>query len=120
MNTTLYRFTDQEHVTVLAALRFYQMQGLADDPAWRPDIIHDIATGCDDSVVSLDGNGINVLCERLNTDDLTTRTVQVLRLAISRAEVELSRWPEADTGSAEHRALRTALGRYQETLDRLT
>ncbi|HRG54987.1 MAG: hypothetical protein JNG82_08620 [Opitutaceae bacterium] len=103
MNSTLHHLSGQEHATVLAALRFYQMQGLADDPALRPDIIHDIATGCDGSVVSLNGSGIDVLCERLNTNDPTTRTVQVLRLAIGRAEAELGRWPETGTGSTEHR-----------------
>ena len=60
---------DQELATVLAALRYYQEQGLADNPDLRPEAIHDIAIGGDeaDSIASLDGASIDELCERLNT-----------------------------------------------------
>ena len=54
--------------TVLAALRYYQQQGLG-DPDLRPDAIHDIATD-HGQVVSLDAEGIDELCEALNTAEL--------------------------------------------------
>lgn len=60
----LYEISDQEHATVLAALRTYQQRGYG-DPANRPDNIHEIATNCD-LVISLDDEGIDALCERLN------------------------------------------------------
>lgn len=57
--------TTQERNTILAALRYYQSEGLADDPGRRSDLIHAIATG-DDQDSSLDGEGIDSLCEKLN------------------------------------------------------
>ncbi len=56
----------EELATILAALRFYQGQGLG-DPENRPTAIHEIATCCDE-VVSLDDEGIDALCEKLNTE----------------------------------------------------
>jgi len=123
--------TDQEHATVLAALRFYQHQGLADDPGLRPDVIHDIATGGGNAsfAASLDGRGIDTLCERLNTGgedaaapapQISAAIRQALGLAASRAERELGRWPASEVDSPEHRALRTALGCYQAALDQLS
>lgn len=56
--------TDQEHATILAALRFYQEKGQG-DPDNRSDMIHDIATN-GDAVISLDDEGIDELCERIN------------------------------------------------------
>lgn len=50
--------------TILAALRFYQQQGQG-EPSNRSSAIHDIATDCDEQV-SLDSDGIDDLCERLN------------------------------------------------------
>lgn len=131
MNSANYRMTDQEHATVLAALRFYQHEGLADDPDLRPDGIHDIATGGGNTgfAASLDGRGIDTLCERLNTEDegnvhpsahTPTSIRQALELAASRAELELGRWPASEVDIPEHRALRTALGCYQAALDQLT
>lgn len=56
----------QDLATILAALRFYQQSGMG-DPDNRSDEIHDIATsGGDDT--SMDDEGIDDLCERLNTD----------------------------------------------------
>jgi hypothetical protein len=60
------RVSEQDLATVLAALRFYQEHGQG-DPANRSDQIHDLATNCD-QVVSLDEDGIDELCERLNLD----------------------------------------------------
>ncbi|WP_145928500.1 hypothetical protein OH491_24710 [Termitidicoccus mucosus] len=70
-NTSCHRLTAQEHATVLAALRYYQRQGLADDSDLRPAEIHDIATGGDRAcfAASLDAAGIDALCERLNTTE---------------------------------------------------
>lgn len=56
---------DAELATVLAALRFYQRAGMG-DPDNRDDDIHDIATGGGEVMSSLDDDGIDALCERLN------------------------------------------------------
>lgn len=53
-----------EHATILAALRYYQQQGMG-DPDNRSDDIHDIATNGDQET-SLDEDGIDDLCEKLN------------------------------------------------------
>ncbi len=59
------RITGQEFHTVLAALRYYQMQGLG-DPAYRPLEIHEIATNASNLIASLDTEGIRQLCVALN------------------------------------------------------
>lgn len=56
---------ESELHTLLAALRFYQQQGQG-EPANRSDVIHDLATNGDE-VISLDDEGIDQLCERINT-----------------------------------------------------
>lgn len=56
---------DAEHATILAALRFYQRAGMG-EPDNRSDEIHDIATNCGAVTSSLDEDGINELCERIN------------------------------------------------------
>ena len=53
-----------ERATILAALRYYQQQGQG-DPSNRSDEIHDIATDGDNQI-SLDEEGIDVLCEKVN------------------------------------------------------
>lgn len=58
--------TRQEFNTILAALRFYQGAGQG-DPANRSDSIHDIATDFD-SDISMDAEGIDSLCEKLNCE----------------------------------------------------
>lgn len=55
----------EELSTILGALRYYQEQGLADTPAYRPDGIHDIVTD-GDTLLSLNGDDIDDLCERIN------------------------------------------------------
>lgn len=65
MNTI--SLSDRELATVLAALRFYQSQSLADCPDRRPTEIQAIATdGLPDGDQGLDAIGIDALCERLN------------------------------------------------------
>jgi hypothetical protein len=121
MKTLRYGLNEQEQATVLAALRYYQMQGLG-DPANRPDAIHEIATGVNDTIVSLDDKGINALCERLNMEDverIDEKVRKALRCAIRRAEKELLNWPMDQEDNAEHRVLRKALGKYQEAWDLL-
>lgn len=54
-----------ELATILAALRFYQEQGMG-DPFNRSNDIHEIAHDGGE-VISLDDEGIDELCERLNT-----------------------------------------------------
>ena len=63
--------TDQEHATILAALRYYQKNGQG-EPNNRSDDFHTIATP-DDCVISMDADGIDELCEKLNceTVDIT-------------------------------------------------
>lgn len=52
--------------TILAALRYYQPQGLADDPTLRSDAIHEIATANDTILSSMCGEEIDALCDELN------------------------------------------------------
>lgn len=61
----MYNIDSQDSATILAALRFYQERGMG-DPANRSDAINDIATNGGE-VISLDAEGIDDLCERLNT-----------------------------------------------------
>ncbi len=56
--------TPQELNTVLAALRYYQEKGMG-DPYCRSDYIHEIATNGGEDI-SLDSEGIDDLCDRLN------------------------------------------------------
>lgn len=62
--TNILLVDDQQHATVLAALRYYQEQGMG-EPEKRSDDIHDIAT-CGDTVISLDTAAIDLLCEQIN------------------------------------------------------
>lgn len=67
MKTESYPLNAKEHATVLAALRYYQEQGLADDGIHRPRAIHEIATGGNGRFRhGLTADGIDRLCERLN------------------------------------------------------
>lgn len=65
----LYALTDAQHATVLAALRFYQEEGMG-DPAKRSDAIHFIASNGNVVDPGLDAAGIDALCESLNHDGL--------------------------------------------------
>lgn len=63
---------DQEFHTIIAALRYYQEQGLG-NPANRPDEIHALATNAhavweEGDVTSLDDEGIDALVERINCE----------------------------------------------------
>lgn len=60
----LYQLDDAQHATVLAALCYYQRQGMG-DPSKRDDDIHEIATN-GDTVVSLDDAGIDELRMSIN------------------------------------------------------
>ena len=62
--------TEQDTATILAALRYYQQNGQG-EPDNRADDIHDIATA-GDAVISLDSDGIDALCERINTAEAAT------------------------------------------------
>ncbi len=55
---------EAEHATILAALRYYQENGQG-DPSNRSDDIHAIAAP-DHVMSSLDDDGIDALCERIN------------------------------------------------------
>ncbi|MBM2293794.1 hypothetical protein JQX09_17845 [Sulfitobacter pseudonitzschiae] len=55
---------EQEHATILAALRFWQTSGMC-EPDNRSDALHDIATNGSD-VISLDADAIDALCEKIN------------------------------------------------------
>ena len=62
---TMRSLHPDELATVLAALRWYQREGLG-DPAKRPTEIHEIATNNGEGI-SLDDIAIDKLCEELNT-----------------------------------------------------
>lgn len=59
-----YKLDGQEVATILAALRYYQEQGMG-EPSNRSNAIHDIATDGDNQI-SMDAEGIDALCEQLN------------------------------------------------------
>ena len=59
-----YRLDGQEVATILAALRYYQEQGMG-DPANRSAAIHEIATDGDNQI-SMDDEGVDALCEWMN------------------------------------------------------
>lgn len=61
---TLFAVDEQQHATLIAALRYYQEQGMG-DPNKRSDAIHDIATNCGE-VTSLDDRDIDDLVDQLN------------------------------------------------------
>lgn len=69
MNQSVILIDDQQHATILAALRFYQQEGMG-DPAKRSDAIHDIATNMDE-VISLDEAGIDELVAQLQFPSIT-------------------------------------------------
>ena len=54
-----------ELATVLAALRYYQQEGLG-DPDNRPSDIHTNTATDDDCCISLDAEAVDTLCERIN------------------------------------------------------
>ena len=61
----IYGLDIDESSTVLAALRYYQENGQG-DPDNRSDEIHEIATNGGEVMSSLDDDGIDDLCERIN------------------------------------------------------
>lgn len=65
MTTYKIELDAAELATVLAALRFYQSEGMG-DPMNRTDDIHDIATNGETLTASLDDDGIDALCYRIN------------------------------------------------------
>lgn len=65
-NDVVIQRGSDEHATILAALRYYQEQGMG-DPFNRSDSIHDIATNGGEVFSSLDAEGIDRLCEQLNS-----------------------------------------------------
>ncbi|MBI5425735.1 MAG: hypothetical protein HZA32_16795 [Opitutae bacterium] len=117
MNTIHYGMDEREHATVLAALRHYQA-ALATGvfPA-----IAEIATA-GGLIRALEEQEIDALCERLNSDRperINRKVREALRTAIRLAERELMNWKLDRVDDAKHRALRKALGRYQEAWDLL-
>lgn len=97
---------NQELATVLAALRFYQANGQG-NPANRSDAIHDIATAGDE-VISLDDDGIDDLCERLNCEDgpkvlvnIHGGLVQDVYVDGKLGEVLILDWDQEGSGSDE-------------------
>ena len=67
MSQTIISVDAAELATILAALRFYQRAGQG-DPANRSEDIHLIATD-GDSQISLDAEGIDAICERINLNE---------------------------------------------------
>lgn len=63
--TKLYKIDDRAHATILAALRYWQLQGLMSEA----HAIHDIANN-EGTLDPLSHDEIGVLCERFNCGDL--------------------------------------------------
>lgn len=76
----LLNISTQRQATILAALRFYQEKGMG-DPDNRSQAIHDIATACD-TVISLDADAIDELCEGINGGDLVVTTMEEMEAAL--------------------------------------
>lgn len=95
-----YALSHAELCTVLAALRFYQGEGMG-EPAKRSGEIHEIATDSGVVLSSLDGEAIDELCERLNLQQSSQEPVA----ALVRAAANCSRWitdyVTDDTGGRE-------------------
>ncbi len=60
------KVNEREFHTILAALRFYKVQGQS-DPTSRSEAIDAIATNLR-TVIALDDQGVDQLCERLNLE----------------------------------------------------
>jgi hypothetical protein len=63
----LLKVDDAQHATILAALRYYQQQGMG-EPLNRDADIHEISTNWGRVMSSLDEEGIDQLCQGLNAD----------------------------------------------------
>lgn len=61
---------EEELATILAALRFYQSEGMG-NPDNRSDAIQEIATNAGE-LTSLDSDDIDALCERINSGGIKT------------------------------------------------
>lgn len=70
--------------TILAALRYYQKQGLG-DPRMRPQEIQEIAEGDHGENVTLDDDGIDELCEKLNTTTMIDASAILLAINTQQA-----------------------------------
>lgn len=105
--------------TVLAALRFYQSRGLG-EPANRPGDIHEIATDGGTVMASLDDEGIDSLCERLNVVDCEVsvpsstngRLPRLGERELATILASLRHWQSLDQLPAEHLALATNDGAF--------
>lgn len=105
---------NQDRNTILAALRFYQENGQG-DPDNRSDEIHGIATGGGEDV-SMDGAGIDDLCERLNVDSPIASPDQLDQLDLLDALEAVTRclaWHERYHGVGMDRA---ALGSARDAI----
>lgn len=100
---------DQQHATILAALRYYQEQGMG-EPANRSDAIHEIATRGDE-LISLDADAIDSLCEEINCSPaITTGSVlagnqelfSYLDLATGHVSEETMEWLSEATPAKSH------------------
>jgi|GEM_PF-6021573 len=66
-----------DKATVVAALTHYMNEGMG-EPANRPEAIHELATGLDDSVVSMDDDGLADLIRRLQGADSVDQQGEVI------------------------------------------
>ena len=99
----LYKLNKAEFSTILAALRYWQADGMG-NPFNRSDDMHEIAT-CGDECVSLDAEAIDDLCESMNCGSKSPaqpnepRAVSALRLALPELQSELEQ--RRDSGNDE-------------------
>lgn len=108
----------EETATILAALRFYQQHGQG-NPDNRSDEIHEIATGGNDDLTSLDEEGIDGLCEHLNMGDDAWQTVMDARDRLNLALVDGECGDDSDSVDAASNlvnAIDALAASYEEVL----
>lgn len=98
-----YVLNDRQHATVLAALRYYQIQNIRDPYSISWDL-RQIADNCG-QVVPLDDKEIDELCERLNATpspirQLTRDDMDADGWVTGVVEVDVSRLIETDLDGA--------------------
>lgn len=105
----LYALHDDEHATVLAALRLYQQKGMG-EPYNRSNEIHEIATNGGEVFSSLDDEGIDKLYKSLSHKGLTLAEAAelisegpafaVVQEGGSSSELYISSWPSREEAEA--------------------
>lgn len=106
---------EDERNTILAALRYYQRDGMG-EPGNRPDWLHDLACPDVGRCTSLDADGIDALCERINCADTSTLLIACYVALDSLQQLADKAGDDDDFNDGGHareacRILRNAIGR---------